>query len=86
MLQLISDGKLSEQQNWNRNQTLVDFSCIPDTIREEIIRKYKNEKSHRENKRQEISNTPGQGMFTRVSTYFTNNNLNNLMDLVEDFI
>lgn len=86
MLQLISDGKLSEQENWNRNQTLVDFSCIPDTIREDIIRKYKNEKSHRENKRQEISNTPGQGMFTRVSTYFTNNNLNNLMDLVEDFI
>jgi len=86
MLQLISDGKLSEVENWNRNQTLVDFSSIPDTIREDIIRMYKNEKSFRDNQRQEISNTPGQGMFSRVSTYFIKNNLNNLTDLVEDFI
>ena len=35
---MIADGKLSEMENWNRNQTLVDFTCIPDTLREEIIR------------------------------------------------
>lgn len=86
MLNLIADGNLSEETNWNRNQTLVDFSCIPDTIRSEIIRAYKNEKNYRDNQRQEISSTPGQGMFNRVSSFFIKNDLNNLMDLVGDFI
>jgi hypothetical protein len=86
MMQMISDGKLSEMENWNRNQTLVDFSCIPDTIRDEIIRRYKNEKSLRENQRQEIKMKPGAGMYTNVSNYLLEKKLNNLLDLAGDFV
>ena len=86
MMQMISDGKLSEMENWKRNQTLVDFTCIPDTIRDEIIRKYKNEKSLRENQRQEIKMKPGAGLYNNASNYLLDKKLNNLLDLAEDFV
>jgi len=86
MMQMISDGKLSQMENWKRNQTLVDFTCIPDTIRDEIIRTYKNEKSIRENQRQEIKIRPGQGLFSNASNFLLEKKLNNLLDLAGDFV
>lgn len=86
MLQMISDGNLSSMDHWERNQTLVDFSCIPDNIRAEVIRTYKNEKSKRDDQRQELIMTPGEGMFMRVSNYLIEHKLNNLTDLVGDFL
>lgn len=86
MLQMISDGHLSSMNNWERNQTLVDFSCIPDIVRQEIVRSYKNEKSKRENQRQEMSLVPGNGLYSKVSHYLMSNNLNNLTDLIGDFL
>lgn len=86
MMQLISEGKLSTMKNWERNQTLVDFTCIPDTLRNEIIRAYRNEKSRRENQRQEMSFAPGSGLYSTISKYMVEKNLNNLTDLVGDFL
>jgi hypothetical protein len=86
MMQMIAEGRISEMKNWNRNQTLVDFTCIPDTIRDEIIRTYKNEKSLRDNQRQEIKIRPGGGLYSRVSNYLLDNKLTNLTDLVGDFL
>ena len=86
MMQMIADGKLSEMENWNRNQTLVDFTCIPDTLREEIIRTYKNEKSRKDNQRQETKMRPGAGLYVSVSNYFLEKKLENLTDLVSDFV
>lgn len=86
MQEFISKGHFAELKNWERNQTLVDFSRIPDRMREEIVRSYKNEKSHRENQRQEILNSPGNSMFTRVSTYFTGKELYELVDKIGDFV
>ena len=83
---MIADGKLSEMENWNRNQTLVDFTCIPDTLREEIIRTYKNEKSRKDNQRQETKMRPGAGLYVSVSNYFLEKKLENLTDLVSDFV
>ena len=86
MMQMIADGKLSEMENWNRNQTLVDFTCIPDTLREEIIRTYKNEKRRKDNQRQETKMRPGAGLYVSVSNYFLEKKLENLTDLVSDFV
>jgi len=86
MKEIISHGHLSELQNWERNQTLVDFSCIPDTMRENIVRVYKNEKSLRENQIQEMWNSPSNGLYSRVSRYFASKELNDLVEYIGDFV
>mgnify|MGYP003661641205 CR=1 FL=1 len=57
-----------------------------DTIRDEIIRKYKNEKSIRENQRQEIKIKPGSGLYSNASNYLMEKKLSNLLDLAGDFV
>jgi len=86
MQEFISKGHFAQLENWDRNQTLVDFSCIPATIREEVVRSFRNEKNYRDNQRQEMSNTPGRSLYTNVSRYFAENNLSELVDRIGDFI
>ena len=86
MLQMISDGNLSDMKHWERNQTLVDFTRIPDNIRETIIEQYITEKAAREQQKNKISSRPGGGLFTIVSNYLIEKKLTNLTDLVGDFI
>lgn len=86
MLQMISDGNLSAMEHWERNQTLVDFTRIPDTLREAIIQQYHSEKAKRLEQKSKISMKPGSGLFTTVSNYFIEKELTNLTDLAGDFI
>lgn len=86
MISMIADGTLSSMDNWHRNQTLIDFTMIPDDIRETIIREYGNQKAHRANQLQEIKCRPGDSLYNRVIAYLSDNNLTNLMEVAEDFV
>ena len=86
MQEFISRGHCTEIENWKRNQTLIDFSCIPATMRETIVRTYKNEKSIRENQIQEMWNSPSNGLYSRVSRYFAENELDKLVEYMGDFV
>lgn len=86
MQDIIGRGHFSDIENWDRNQTLVDFSCIPDTMREQVVRQYKNEKSYRENLIQEMRNSPSNGAYSKVSKYFSDKDLTQLVEHIGDFI
>lgn len=59
-------------RNYKRNEALVDLSLIPESIKQDVIASY-NEQS------QKYKNT------SRLLTYFINNNLKNLTDVLTQF-
>lgn len=59
-----------EKKNYERNYQLVDFRCIPDTVRESIIASYQSQLGKDR---------------SSVLSYLINNKIKNLVDRVEDF-
>ena len=66
------------------SERIIKFGNIKIDLKKLLI--YKNEKSLRENQRQEIKMKPGAGMYTNVSNYLLEKKLNNLLDLAGDFV
>jgi hypothetical protein len=59
-----------EEVNFNRNKTLIDLSCIPDTYREEILNMYRNAPD-RDN--------------SKIMDYFMKNGMKHMMSLITEF-
>jgi hypothetical protein len=57
-------------RNWQRNETLIDFSKIPNNIQDDILREFKN-----------VKVGSREGLFD----YFIKNRLNNLIDNLGEF-
>ena len=57
-------------ENWERNQTLIDFNMIPENIRETILEEYKKEPV---------------GDRSNILNYFIDKKLKNLMVNIEEF-
>jgi len=60
-----------ETRNWHRNQTLVDFNFIPESLREEILNDY-------------LNNKPTADKMT-IMTYLMNHRCRLLLESLEDF-
>ncbi len=59
-----------QKEYWSRNQTLIDLSFIPEEIKRKIINTYEETK------------VPPR---SKLLTYFIENKLKNLIDVIEDF-
>ena len=57
-------------ENWSRNQELIDLNCLPDLYRQKTIEMYNN-------------TIPGDR--SRLLNYFITNKLKNLMSTIEEF-
>lgn len=60
-----------ERRNWKRNKTLIDFDCIPDWLRENIVKAY-------------IEYEP-RGSKTKVMSYFSKNRFRKLIESISEF-
>jgi hypothetical protein len=60
-----------EQQGWNRNKTLIEFSCIPDNINQAIIQQYLDTKIVKDKK--------------KIMDYLIRNRCKLLIDHIEEF-
>ena len=57
-------------RNWQRNETLIDLSKIPDDIRDKILREFKDAQT---------------GDRSMLFNYFVEKKLNNLIQSIGDF-
>ena len=59
--------------NFERNQTLIDLSKIPDDIKDTIQSTFLNKNLQTDNAKEKIKN------------YFQQHNLNNMLEVIEEF-
>jgi len=70
LFQLAKCNRDTWVRNWQRNETLIDLNKIPDDIRNEILREYKNAQT---------------GDRSKLFNYFVEKKLNNLIQSIGDF-
>ena len=70
LFQLAKCNRDTWVRNWQRNETLIDLNKIPDDIRNEILKEFKN--------------TPT-GDRSKLFNYFVEHKLNNLIQSIGDF-
>ena len=70
LFQLAKCNRDTWVRNWQRNETLIDLNKIPDDIRNEILREFKDTKT---------------GDRSKLFNYFVEHKLNNLIQSIGDF-
>ena len=70
LFQLAKCNRDTWMRNWQRNETLIDLNKIPDDIRNDILREFKDTKT---------------GDRSKLFNYFVKNKLNNLIQSIGDF-
>ena len=70
LFQLAKCNRDTWMRNWQRNETLIDLSKIPDDIRNDILREFKDTKT---------------GDRSKLFNYFVEKKLNNLIQSIGDF-
>ena len=70
LFQLAKCNKDTWVRNWQRNETLIDLNKIPDDIRNDIVREFKNAPT---------------GNRSKLFNYFVEKKLNNLIQSIGDF-
>ena len=70
LFQLAKCNRDTWMRNWQRNETLIDLNKIPDDIRNDILREFKDTKT---------------GDRSKLFNYFVEKKLNNLIQSIGDF-
>ena len=70
LFQLAKCNRDTWMRNWQRNETLIDLSKIPDDIRNDILKEFKDTKT---------------GDRSKLFNYFVEHKLNNLIQSIGDF-
>jgi len=70
LFQLAKCNRDTWMHNWQRNETLIDLNKIPDDIRDEILREFKDAQT---------------GDRSKLFNYFVEKKLNNLIQSIGDF-
>ena len=70
LFQLAKCNRDTWMRNWQRNETLIDLNKIPDDIRNDILREFKDTKT---------------GDRSKLFNYFVEHKLNNLIQSIGDF-
>ena len=70
LFQLAKCNRDTWMRNWQRNETLIDLNKIPDDIRNDIVREFKNAPT---------------GNRSKLFNYFVEKKLNNLIQSIGDF-